>query len=348
MQAQVAYTGEAINEKKIYTITLIHTSGTVATITNYGATLMQFSIINAHNISQNIVLGFDAVQAYRSPAYKAAYPYFGAIIGRTANRIKNAQFTLDNTVYQLAPNLDNDNLHGGSIGFDSMVWHILDHGSTPNPYVTLQHISPHLTEGYPGTLTTTVTYTLLHNELQYEITAHTTQATLANMTNHTYFNLNTNNDTIHNHIVQLNALTYLEQDDANNPTGHVLPVTNTYLDFTAPHTVSSRWNNAQGYDHSYVVHNYNGALQQVATCTIPNQNIILYIYTTEPIVHLYTGRWIPEVIGINENAYGAFSGLCFETQAHPNGINIPNFPSSILLPNEQYYQKNSYKITCNT
>jgi aldose 1-epimerase len=293
---------------------------------------------------QDIVLGFDTVDAYWQKEYRAAYPYFGAIIGRTANRIKDGKFSLKDQAYSIAQNLNNDSLHGGIEGFDSKVWDIVAQGTTPNPYITLQYISVDMEEGFPGTVTTNVTYTLLENELQYEVSATTTKDTLVNITQHTYFNLNEDGDTIKTHKVKLHATTYLEQDAAMNTTGTILPVKDTIYDFTEYKHINRNWDKEQGYDQSFVLTNDANPLQLAAECWPMLRQCKLEIYTTEPIVHLYTGRWIPSVKGKGNIDYTAYSGLCFETQQHPNGINISNFPSAILKPGEQYYQKNSYKV----
>jgi aldose 1-epimerase len=336
-----------IDNEEIYIYHLKHNNGCTAKITNYGAILMAFEIINSQNELQDIVLGFDTVEEYLQPNYKTAYPYFGAVIGRTANRIKDGKFTLNNKEYTLAQNLGKDNLHGGNNGFDSKVWKLIDEGTNQNPFITLQYISQNMEEGFPGELTTTITYTLLENELQFTINATTTEDTISNFTHHTYFNLNDTKKSIENHFIQLNALTYLEQDAAFNPTGNILKVANTKYDFSFLKKINTNWDVANGYDQSFVITNYNKKMQLAATCFDDNKKLKLEIFTTNPIVHVYTGRWIPEVIGKKNVLYKAYSGVCFETQLHPNGINIPTFPSGILKAGEQYQQKNSYKVVEN-
>ena len=303
---------------------------------------MGLQIVNGNQKLQDVVLGFDTVQQYLQPAYKAAYPYFGAVIGRTANRIKNGVFTLNNTKYQLALNLPPNNLHGGLRGFDSEVWQLTAHGETPNPFVTFTHISPAGNEGYPGEVTTTITYTLAANELTYTITATTSEPTIINCTQHTYFNLNVTNKSIANHTVQINATQYLEQDETMNPTGKLLPTANTIYDFEKPKLIMEDWDSENGYDQSFVLPTTALSMQLAAKCTVGD--ITIQVRTNQATLHLYTGRWIPAVIGKNGVTYGAYSGLCFETQAHANGINIPTFPTSILLPNQTYIHSTSYSF----
>ena len=348
---QITNTNTPINNTEVFVIEMKHSCGTKATITNYGAIIMKYEVVNTNNELQDIVLGFGTVVEYNQPAYRAAYPYFGAIIGRCANRIKDGAFTLNNTTYQLAQNLTTNNLHGGNSGFDSKVWTIINHGTLPYPFVVLQYISPHLEEGFPGQLTTTVTYTLLNNELQYTIEATTTATTIVNMAQHTYFNLNEDTTTnILQHIVTIPTTQYLEQDTTQCPTGKYLSITNTEYDFAKakkiiPNNLTKddliNWN---GYDVSFILPYTNNELNLAAICTNNTNTITLQVYTTQPIVHLYTGKWIPKVIGKYNVPYGEYSGVCFETQQHPNGINIPTFPTTILNPSEQYWQMNSYKV----
>lgn len=344
MQIDIQNTTLIQNEKQIFICTLQHSNGTVVKITNYGAIIMSFEIIKPDGLKQDTVLGFETVDQYWGADYKAAYPYFGAIIGRYANRIKNGKFTLNNNEYQLVKNLGEDNLHGGSNGFDSKVWAIVDSGALPQPFVKLQYISPHMEEGFPGEVTITVQYTLFENELEYEVSATTKEDTIINIAQHTYFNLNEEVKNIATHQVKLNATKYFEQDEALNATGNFIDIKNTSLDFTHLRPINANWDEANGYDQSFLISNHNNSMQLAAECYSENKKVKLEVYTTTPVVHLYTGRWIPKVTGKNEISYGPYSGLCFETQHHLNAINIPQFPSTILKPGEQYYQKNSYRV----
>jgi aldose 1-epimerase len=344
MQIDIQNTTLSQNEKEIFICTLQHSNGSVAKITNYGAIIMSFEIVKTDGTKQDIVLGFDNMNDYWGDAYKAAYPYFGAIIGRYANRIKDGKFTLNNKEYQLAKNLGEDNLHGGPNGFDSKVWTILDHGALPQPFVKLQHVSPHMEEGFPGEVTITVLYTLFENELQYEVMATTKEDTIVNVAQHTYFNLNEDLKNITTHQVKINATQYFEQDEKLNATGNFSDIKNTQLDFTNLRLINANWDEANGYDQSFLISKHNDTLQLAAECYNEKQDLKLEVYTTAPVVHLYTGRWIPYVTGKAGQQYERYSGLCFETQHHLNAINIPHFPSTILKPGEQYYQKNSYKV----
>jgi aldose 1-epimerase len=212
----------------------------------------------------------------------------------------------------------------------------------------MQYRSREMEEGFPGTLTTTIKYTLRENELQYEITAVTDADTIVNLAQHSYFNLNENGETIESHKVKLLAGNYLEQDRDLCVTGKRIPVKDTIYDFTIAKHINRNWDEETGYDQSFVIDEPTSTAKPemvlAAECWPVLQQCKLEVYTTESIVHLYTGRWIPDIKGKNAMAYGPYSGLCFETQQHPDGINNEGFPSAILKPGEQYYQKNSYKI----
>lgn len=345
MAVKIHNTHYNINNKEVFIYELEHQSGCKATITNYGAIVLNFKVIKSNQQLQDIVLGFEAVEEYRNETYLENYPFFGAIIGRTGNRIKNAKFTLHEVEYLLANNLGNDNLHGGKEGFDKKVWQLIEQSTdAENPFIILQYSSPDGEEGFPGEVVTKVKYTLEYNELKTEITAITSSDTIYNPTQHTYFNLNENTTSIENHIVQLQATSYLEQDADFCPTGKIVDIKNTIYDFSIPKQIDKEWDVTLGYDQSFVVKNNEGLLQRVASCYTNDNNIELQVFSNMPIVHFYTGRWIPNVNGKSNVAYKAYSGLCFETQYHPDGINIPNFPKAILHSTEQYYQIICYKV----
>jgi aldose 1-epimerase len=322
---------------------LQHNNGGSARITNFGAVIMSWKVMK-EDVVKDMVLGFDTVAEYKGAEYRKAYPYFGAIVGRYANRIKEGRFQLEGLHYQATPNLGNDALHGGKEGFDSKIWQVAETGENPEPFITLSYISPDGEEGFPGTLETRITYTLCENELRFSMEYHALETTIANMAQHTYFNLNGGSGNIAKHAVVLHASRYLGQDDTLNATGAVLPVTGTPLDFTRFKTVSAHWDETQGYDQSFVIDAADGQLRLCAECRPENGAFTLQVFTTEPIVHFYTGRWIPAVPGKEGHTYGAYSGLCFETQQHPNGINIPQFPHTILQAGEVYRRTDVYRV----
>lgn len=325
----------------IYLFTLSNAKGTEVCITNYGAIITSFKIHHANGIINDIVLGFDKVEDYLSEQYLAGYPYFGAAIGRYANRIKNGEFIIDDKKYFLKKNKVTDHLHGGDNGFDKKVW---IGGSSSKNTLTLKYKSIDGEEGYPGNLETELRFGLTdNNELIYEYTASTDKPTAVNLTHHSYFNLNNGQGNIGDHLVKINAATILEQDTNFVVTGKQLPVENTLYDFTKTRRIDENWNVNDGYDQTYVIENIN-ILNPVAEAYSKKSGLTLQVFTSEPVVHFYTGKWIPDLKGKNGNSYGPFSGFCFETHIHPNAINIPSFPNTILRPGETYYTKTIYRV----
>ncbi|MGZ8559389.1 MAG: aldose epimerase family protein [Chitinophagaceae bacterium] len=325
----------------IYLFTLHNTKGTEVCITNYGAIVTSFKIHQANNDINDIVLGFDNVGDYLSAEYLAGYPYFGAAIGRYANRIKNAEFSIDDKKYLLEKNQGADHLHGGVCGFDKKIWSVASDSETA---LTLKYKSIDGEGGYPGNLETRLRFELTEkDELIYEFIANTDKPTAINLAHHIYFNLNNGCGTIADHLVKINSSAILEQDNNFVVTGNFLPVVNTIYDFTKSKPIDKNWNTKDGYDQTYVVEKYD-MLSPVAEAYSKISGIKLQVFTSEPAVHFYTGKWIPPLKGKNGNSYGPFSGFCFETHKHPNAINIPHFPNTVLRPGEIYHTKTMYRI----
>jgi aldose 1-epimerase len=324
----------------IYLFVLRNAKGTEVAVTNYGAIITSFRVVRKDGAVNDIVLGFDDVKEYLGKEYLSAYPYFGAAIGRYGNRIRDGEFSIDGKAYAVKRNLGADHLHGGSTGFDKVVWHC---DSFTGNSLTLGYQSRDGEEGYPGSLNVTLRFDLSEDDqLSHEYTAVTDQPTIVNLTHHSYFNLNNGKGTIGDHFVKINASNILEQDARLNTTGKLIPVKCTAHDFTQLKKINKDWDEANGYDQSFVVDNNDGSV--MAEAYSEESGTRLQIFTTEPIVHLYTGRWIPSVRGRENTLYGPYSGFCLETQVHPNAINIPHFPNTILRPGEKYHQKTVYKI----
>lgn len=331
----------------IYLFTLCNIKGTEVCITNYGAIITAFKIKQSDGRVHDIVLGFDKVESYLSEEYLSGYPYFGAVIGRYANRIKNGEFKIDGVVYSVAKNKGSDHLHGGLQGFDKKVWKCKSNSSNE---LVLSYKSPDGEEGYPGNLETTLCFQLTDkNELVYEFTAVTDKATAINLTHHSYFNLNNGAGTIDDHIIKINSSAILEQDNNFVVTGKSISVENTLYDFRSPKHINMNWLPEDGYDQSFVLDkdapiDSNSGLKFAAEAYSQQSNLKLEVLTNEPLVHFYTGKWIPEIKGKYENGYGPFSGFCLETQKHPNAINISGFPDTVLRPGEIYRTKTMYRI----
>ncbi|MGZ8541046.1 MAG: aldose epimerase family protein [Chitinophagaceae bacterium] len=325
----------------IYLFTLRNLKETEVCITNYGAIITSFKVKQRNGSINDIVLGLDKVEDYFSEEYLAGYPYFGAAIGRYANRIKDGEFSIDGRKYFLEKNKSTDHLHGGANGFDKKVWTC---DSVSENSLTLKYTSIDGEEGYPGTLDIALRFELTdNNELIYEYTASTDKPTAVNLTHHSYFNLNNGSGTIAAHLVKINSATILEQDDNLVVTGNYLPVENTKYNFRKATRIAENWNAADGYDQTYIIENNNFA-ESAAEAYSEESGIELLVFTSEPVVHFYTGKWIPSLKGKNGNSYGPFSGLCFETHKHPNSINIPHFPNTILRPGEIYRSKTMYRV----
>ncbi len=342
MKTHLVRTGKIIDGKEVLGIELTNAKGTYIKIYNYGAIVSKFVVTNAHGDKQDIVLGFDEVDQYVSEDYLANYPYFGAIIGRYANRIKGGKFQIDDKTFSLSVSADGNSLHGGKVGFDKKMWDVL---STIDPSVTLQYISPAGEEGYPGNLTIQVTYKLSdENELIIDIKATTDEATAINLTHHGYFNLSPNSGSIANHVQRIPASNYLEQDDAYTVTGKLIPVEGTIYNFLGPKPIGKDWDPEEGYDQTFVLDKQYGELTLASETTEALGGLKLSVYSTEPVTHFYTAKYTNVKNGKNGAHYQPFESFCIETQHHPNGINIPDFPSTITRPGEMYHHTTIYKI----
>ncbi|PST83036.1 galactose-1-epimerase [Pedobacter yulinensis] len=338
-------TGKNKDGADIYAIDLENNTGTKVRIFNYGTIINSFKIINKSGQEQDIVLGFDDIDGYLSPVYLANYPYFGAIIGRYANRIAGGQISIEGKTYELAKNVGGATLHGGLEGFDKKVWEIVDTMETPHAGVVLGYTSPDGEEQFPGTLDVQLTFELTdHNELILSYEAETDAPTAINLTHHSYFNLSPEGGSVENHHQRINASHYLEQDDNFTVTGKLIDVTGTHHDFRHGKRVGENWDAEFGYDQTYVLDKKYGELTLASETTEPVSGLKLQVYTTEPVAHLYTAKYTEVENGKGGRSYGPFSGFCVETQHHPNGINIADFPSTVLKPGDVYHQTTIYKI----
>ncbi len=342
MEANLIKTAHIIDGKKIYAVELINQKGTRVKIYNYGAIISEFIVVNTHGDKQDIVLGFDDFEGYTSADYLGNYSYFGAVIGRYANRIKGGKFSILGNAFQLSQNNGSDTLHGGNEGFDKKVWDILP---TVDPSLTLQYVSPAGEEGFPGNLTVQLTFKLTEdNELILDYKAHTDAATAINLTHHSYFNLSPTGVEIGKHKHRIPASFYLEQADNYVATGKKLPVQGTIYDFLGQKAIGSEWKSGEGYDQTFVLDKDHDELTLASETTEEVSGLKLSIYTTEPVAHFYTAKSLSIQNGKKGKSYGPFEAFCMETQHHPNGINIPEFPSTVLLPGETYKQTTIYKI----
>ncbi|MDR6782268.1 aldose 1-epimerase [Pedobacter africanus] len=342
MKTKLIRTGKIIDGKEVLGIELTNTKGTYVKIYNYGAILNKFVVTNKHGEKQDIVLGFDDIDQYTSEAYLNDYPYFGAVIGRYANRIKNGRFAIDGVTHQLSQAKGGDCLHGGDIGFDRRVWDVL---STIDPSVSLQYVSPDGEENFPGNLTVQLTFKLTdEDEVILDFKATTDAATAVNLTHHSYFNLSPDGGSIGGHIHRMPASNYLEQDDNYVVTGKLLPVEGTIHDFLGDKPIGRDWDPAEGYDQTYVLDKNYGEFTMASETSEERSGLKLSVYTTEPVAHFYTAKYLNVKQGKGGKDYHPFEAFCVETQHQPNAVNIPAFPSTILRPGETYKQTTIYKI----
>lgn len=348
MNIKQEQTGIFIDGKEVISVELSNSKGTYVKIFNYGTIINKFVVTNAKGIAQDIVLGFDKFEDYLSEDYLANYPYLGAIIGRYANRVKNGQFELDEIAYQLAKNNGDDCLHGGINGFDKKIWDIVALSESPIPSVTFQYFSLDGEEGFPGDLAVQLRFDLTdNNELILTYQADTDEATPINLTHHSYFNLSVHGGNVKTHFHQMNASHWLEQDGNFVVTGKLIPVVDTFHDFRKGKLIGENWNEEQGYDQTYVLDKTYGELTLASKTTEASSGLSLSIFTTEPVAHLYTAKYLDVKDGKGGKHYQPFDAFCVETQHHPNAVNIPDFPSTILQPDDIYHQTTIYKVSIN-
>jgi aldose 1-epimerase len=331
----------------IYLFTLKNNSGTQVRLTNYGGIIISYCIPLADGRFNDIVLGFDHIEDYWSPAYLKQHPWFGAAVGRYANRIKNARFELDGKVYQLTKNNGEEQLHGGIRGFDRKVWQVLDFGDKPFPFVEFGYSSPDGEEGFPGELHTILRYELKEGtEFSYRYTATTNKPTPVNLTQHSYFNLDNGQGTIRDQLIRIPASHTLEQEHNLVVTGRLLDVTGTPFDLRNFVPVGKGLETLPEYDTTFVLDNpsTDGKPVLAAELKSDRSGITLQLFTTELVIHFYSGKWIPPVTGKYNTDYKPFSGLCLEAHKHPNAVNIPSFPDTILRPGQQYMNQTTYKV----
>lgn len=324
----------------IYLFVLRNAKNTEVCITNYGAIISSFRVNGV-----NIVLGFDVMDSYLSEEYLSVYPYFGCIVGRYANRIKKGTFQIGEKTYYLSTNSGADHIHGGNEGFDKKVWKTVSTFADPNPGLVLEYISHDGEEGYPGNLTVRIRFELTEeNELIIETTAECDQDSIINLTHHDYFNLNGYGQ-ICDHLIQIPASQILGQDENLVADGRLLEIENSLYDFRKPRTIRGSNGNPLAYDQTFILEKPESELRLAASCIGNLSGLKLEVITTEPAVHFYTAAGLPEISAGKEKIGGSFGGLCFETQKHPNAINIPHFPETILRADKLYREKTMYKVT---
>jgi aldose 1-epimerase len=345
--------GELADGTAVHRYTLDNRRGMVVRVLTYGGILQTVEVPDRDGVPANVALGFAGLDAY----VRGNRPYFGALIGRYANRIARGRFDLDGRTYHLPVNNPPNSLHGGTEGFDKRAWTATErsHGDTVG--LELAYTSSDGEMGYPGTLAATVRYSLNpDNELRIDYRATTDAPTVVNLTNHSYFNLaGEAAGTIDDHQLQLDADHYTPTDASSIPTGEIAPVAGTPFDFTSPHPIGERIDQDDqqlvlglGYDHNFVLNEppAGQALRPAARVVDPASGRVLEVATSEPGVQFYSGNQLDgTLVGTGGAAYRRRAGFALETQHFPDSPNQPGFPSTVLRPGQIYQSATVYRFS---
>lgn len=336
--------------KAVDVFTLTNPNGMEVRAITYGGIIVSLRVPDRDGRLGDIVLGYDSLDGYLEDS-----PYFGAIVGRYANRIAKGRFSLDGHVYSLATNNGPNHLHGGVRGFDKVVWDAEPFEGDSGVGVVFTHTSPDGDEGYPGAVTVRVMYTLTpSDELIVDYAATTDRATPINLSQHSYFNLaGDGRRDVLEHVLWINAAQFTPVDATLIPTGGIAPVAGTPFDFTQPTTIGARietdheqLRNGGGYDHNFVLDREGSGLEHAARVEEPSSGRVLDIYTTEPGLQFYSGNFLDGTItGKGGQVYGHRYGFCLETQHYPDSPNQPEFPSTILRPGEEYRSRTVFAFS---
>ncbi len=329
--------------KTVRLFTLTNQTGVVLKVTNYGATITWISAPDRNNTFEPVVLGFDSLSNY-----VAVRGGFGSVIGRYANRIGGAQFILNGEKYLLTANSRGNTMHGGNKGFNKQVFDIdTAYVAGDSVKVSFSYLSPDLEEGFPGNLLFKITYTLTaENEVILDYEATTDKPTVANFTNHAYFNLGGSHSPVLDHYLMVASDSVCEVDSTGLPTGKLLPVEGTAFDFNHARPVGSRIEEVKpGYDHNYRLRREGDGLVLAAEVYDPVSGRVLEAYTTEPGMQLFTANSDRQYTGHGGVPFGRHYGICLEMQHFPDSPNHPNFPDVVLNPKETYRQTTVYKFS---
>ncbi len=321
--------------------TLTNANGLVAKVSNYGTIITELHVPDREGNLGDIVLGFDNLAQYLK-----GHPYFGCTVGRVANRIDGGKFTLDGKAYSLPINNGVNHLHGGRKGFDKVLWRAEPQTGAA---IKFNYRSVDGEEGYPGNLSVTVAMQLTDtNELHLDYTATTDKPTPVNLTNHTYFNLEGGGDVL-GYELMVPADRYTPSNAKLIPTGEIVPVKGTPMDFTTPHPIGLNFpqlqNEPRGYDNNFVLAHNGSGPALAARVYSPQSGRVLEAHTTEPGIQVYTANFLDgSLTGKGGVVYKQYTGLCLEAQHFADSVNKPNFPSIILRPGDTYRQTTVYKF----
>jgi aldose 1-epimerase len=345
MQKQSFGKTEDGQQVDLYILTNKH--GMQAAITNYGGTVVSLKVPDRSGKLDDVVLGYDTLDGYAT-----GKAYIGATVGRYANRIAHASFTLDGNTYTLSKNDGDNHLHGG---FNKRVWTAKDVSGSAGQALELTYLSKEGEEGFPGNLPVKVVYTLTDkNELKIDYSATTDKDTVLNLTNHAYFNLagQGNGDVLQTQIM-IRADRFTPIDQFSIPTGELRSVKGTPFDFTTATAIGARIDQddqqlkmGNGYDHNWVLSNGTpGSLFLGAQAYDPHSGRVLEVLTTEPGIQLYTGNFLDGIHGKDGKVYNRRNAFCLETQHFPDSPNHPNFPTTELKPGQHFESTTVYKFS---
>jgi aldose 1-epimerase len=338
--------GQTPDGQPVELYVLNNTRGMAAKVITYGAIVTELHVPDRNGRLSDIVLGFDGLMGYLG-----RHPYFGAALGRVANRMAGGKFTLDDLEYTLTTNDGLNHLHGGLRGFDKVAWQSNPVHANHGMGVKLSYLSRDGEEGYPGNLSVTLTYILTeHNELRIDYTATSDKATPINLSNHSYFNLRgvERCTDILGHELSLDADNFTPHDDALIPTGEIKPVQGTPLDFRKPRAIGARLKElpGEGYDDNFVLNTHSERLALAANVYEPITGRLMEILTTQPCIQFYSGNYLDgSIIGKKGTRYQKYQGFCLETQHFPDSVHHTNFPSNILRPGQTYTQTTVHRFS---
>lgn len=336
MKTSTSLFGTMENGREVHVIRIEQEDGTYVELLSYGAVIRSLGVKTKTGEIRDVVLGFNDLASYIKTGT------YGCVIGRFANRVGNAAFTLDGVTYELYKNDGPNTLHGGKEGFHKKVWDYEVSGDR----VTFSLFSPDGDENFPGNMTAKVTYEFKDNALTLSYSAVCDKPTIVNLTNHTYWNLDAEGDIL-SHELKIDAGRYTESDEHTLPTGNLLPVAGTALDFTVPKKIGRDMDSEmtkpfKGYDHNFVLNEDRTKAAAVAVST--DGTLTMSVYTDRPGMQLYTGNFIRDIQG-KDRIYSRHNGFCLETQVFPDSPNHDNFPNCVLRPGETYSTYTSYRFS---
>ncbi len=342
--------GKLADGREVFQYTMKNNKGMEVSVINFGATVTSIIVPDKNGKAEDVVLGYDSLEGFVNDN-----SYLGVIVGRYGNRIGKGNFSIDGKNYQVTVNDGENHLHGGSKGFHKVLWDAAHNENDSAPSVQLTYVSKDGEDGYPGTVTIKVTYTLTpDNELKIDYAGTTDKPTILNPTNHAYFNLTGSpSNTILDHQLQLESDSTTPVVKGLIPTGEFASVINTPFDFRTSTPIGARINadDSQlklggGYDHNWVLRNYNGNVRKAAELYEPKSGRVLTVLTDQPGIQFYSGNFLNGSIkGKKGISYQFRTGLCLEAQHHPDSPNKPQWPPVTLRPGETYKQTTIYKFS---